>query len=63
MAFFLFLFFLIIIKCSEKKDLLNDNKRNLEEESNEYNNIKIYVNYGCLLQSISKIKLELLFRL
>ena len=48
MEFFLFLFFLIIIKCSEKENLLNDNKRNLEEVQNEFDNIKIYVNYKCL---------------
>ena len=48
MEFFLFLFFLIIIKCSEKENLLNDNKRNLEEVQNEFDNITIYVNYDCL---------------
>ena len=46
MEFFLFLFFLIIIKCSEKENLLNDNKRNLQQ--NEFDNITIYVNYDCL---------------
>ena len=49
MEFFLFLFFLIIIKCSEKENLLNDSKRNLQEVQNEFDNIKIYVNYKCLI--------------
>ena len=54
MEFLLFIFFLITIICSEKKDLLNENKRNLQsslnslQESDTYENIRIYVNYNCL---------------
>ena len=61
MEFFLFLFFLIIIKCSEKENLLNDNKRNLEEVQNEFDNITIYVNYDCLDLHEDIIKPEILF--
>ena len=54
MEFLFFIFFLITIICSEKKDLLNENKRNLQsslnslQESDTYENIRIYVNYKCL---------------
>ena len=54
MEFLFFIFFLITIICSEKKDLLNENKRNLQsslnslQESDTYENIRIYVNYNCL---------------
>ena len=55
MAIFFFIFFIITIICSEKKDLQKENKRNLQNtlssltESNKYENIRIYVNYHCLL--------------
>ena len=54
MEFLLFIFFLITSICSEKKDLLNENKRNLQsslnslQESDTYENIRIYVNHNCL---------------
>ena len=55
MVYFLFLFFLILITCSKGKD----NKRKLQgrdiqvTESNEYSNIRIYVNYRCLVGSLN----------
>ena len=63
MEFLFFIFFLITIICSEKKDLLNENKRNLQsslnslQESDTYENIRIYVNYNCLTGPIVKYKL------
>ena len=47
MAFFLFLFLLLVFICSEKNGM-ND-KRILE--SDEFSNIRIYVDYNCLISS------------
>ena len=55
MVYSLFLFFLLLITCSKGKD----NKRKLQgrdiqvTESNEYSNIRIYVNYRCLVGSLN----------
>ena len=66
MAIFLFIFFLITIICSEKKDLQKKNKRNLQNtintltESDKYDNIRIYVNYDCLLKDTDSSEYNLL---
>ena len=47
MAFFLFLFLLLVFICSEKNGM--SDKRILE--SDEFSNIRIYVDYNCLISS------------
>ena len=55
MSFYYFLFFLILIKCSEKNNNLNDIERKLQsEESDQYENIRIYLDYDCLISSSNK---------
>ena len=58
MSFSLFIFFLIVITLSEKIDDTLNNKRNLQTESSEYSNIRIYVDDQCLDTSQSQSSTE-----
>ena len=53
MSFFLFIFFLIVFTFSEKIEDSRNNIRNLQAESNSFNNIRIHINDDCMGTSSS----------
>ena len=64
--FFLLIFFLIfIVTCSDKNDLLKNDKRSLQitpAETSTISNISIYVNYDCLVDDRNSDEGRLLIR-
>ena len=52
MSFYFFIFFFILIKCSEKSDNSKKDERKLQSE--KFSNLRIYVDYKCLISSPNK---------